>query len=138
MPFPAAYRTQESATWTRVEMVLALYARGIEHIEEALRARQLGNLADDVIHRTRAAAIVAAIRSGILTEYGEIPQRIDQLCEFVQSCLIDQDPTRLEVALKVMQDLHEAFEGIREEANQLEARGEIPPLSNASTIDATV
>ena len=138
MPVLNAYQSTDRSTWTRIQMLVMLYARGIEHLDGVLRAIEKQQRADEVIQRTRAAAIAAAIRSGINTEYGEIPTRIDQLIEFVQSVVVQGDAAQIRAAKDVMQKLYEGFEGIRNEANRLEVAGELPPLEQASTVNTTL
>lgn len=138
MPNVSAYQTEDRSTWTRIDMLVMLYSRCLEHIQAIQVAMDKGNRADEVIQRTRAAAIVATIRSGIVTEYGEIPQRVDQLAEFVQLALIEGDKRQLQSAETVIRKLSEGFEGIREEAHRMELSGEIEPLSMDATLDTTV
>jgi flagellin-specific chaperone FliS len=138
MPNVSAYQTEDRSTWTRIDMLVMLYARCLEHIQAILAAMDKGNRADEVIQRTRAAAIVATIRSGIVTEYGEIPQRIDQLAEFVQLALIEGDQRQLQSAETVIRKLSEGFEAIRDEATRMELTGELEPLSMDATVDTTV
>jgi flagellin-specific chaperone FliS len=134
----SAYQSADRSTWTRIDMLLMLYTRCLEHIQAIQTAIDNGQRADELIQRTRASAIVATIRSGIITEYGEIPQRIDQLAEFVQVALAQGDRRQLQSAETVIRKLCEGFEAIREEAIRLEAVGEIEPLSMNTTVDTTI
>ena len=134
MPIPAAYKSQEpSTTWTRIEMLLALYNKAIEHLDDSLRSLAQNDVATNVLQRTRAATVIVAIRSGILTEYGDIPTKIDQLCEYVQQCIADGSRERIESARGVMSTLREGFEGIRTDANAMERNGEIKSIPTPET-----
>lgn len=139
MPTPSAYKSQSPQPWTRIELLLALYDRAVENLDNCLGSLAKNDTASYVLQRTRAAAIVTAIRSGVLTEYGEIPNKVDQLCEYVQMCLAEGTGERISSARKVMNSLREGFKGICDEANRLERAGEIPSLPHVSTtFEATV
>lgn len=134
----AAYKARDNRPWTRIEMLLSLYEKAIEHLQQAIAAIDTPDTPTLILQRTRAATVVTAIRSGILTEYGDVPAKVDQLCEFVQLCLANGDRRHLESALKVLTKLHEGFLGVRDEANRLETIGEILPMPTTTTFEATV
>ena len=76
----------------------------------------------------KAIALVHAIESGLDLNQGEIPQRIQQLCHFVEQCLLSADVERTESAARILRQLADGFSGIHDEALQLELDGQIPPL----------
>lgn len=132
-----AYKATKSTAWTRIEMLLALYAKAIEHVEAAQRALNDGQAAPHVLHRTRAATLIVAIRSGIDAQ-ADSQFKIDQLCEYMQRAVGIGDEKHLASTLKILKELHEAFDGIRDQAVQLERDGKIPPLPLAPQLDATL
>ena len=132
MPEKSPYETAVTG-WTRADMLLALYNGAIEQIELAI-----ADGPSSIVHRTRAAALVTAIRTGIDTDVDELSTQIDQLCEFVQHCLAEGDAKRMQSALKVLQEIRDGFEGVRDDANRREQTGEIPALSTQATVDASV
>ena len=114
-------------------MLLALYNKAIEHLTESLQSLDRNDTAANILQRTRAATVLVAIRSGIVTEYGEIPAKIDQLCEYVQLCVADGSRERIESACLVMGKLRDGFAGIRDEANQMELGGEIESIPTSES-----
>ncbi len=133
-----SYQAAQSERWTRIEMLLALYARGIEHIQSAIDASVSGDETVSVVQRAKSAAVVATIRSGIEVKEGEVTENIDRLCEFVQACLARADVEHLKAGLRVLEQIAEGFQGIRDEAIRLERAGEIPTLPEIVTLDATI
>ncbi len=132
-----AYKSTQSTSWTRIEMLLALYSKTIEHVQAALDNLEQGNAAQSLLHRTRAAALVVAIRSGIDPQ-ADAQFKIDPLCEYMQLALGIGDVKHLMSTLKILKDLHEAFANVREQAVALERDGKIPPLPLAPQLDATI
>jgi flagellin-specific chaperone FliS len=133
-----AYKSNDAMRWARIDMLLALYEGTLQQLRLTIQAVTARDQVRATTHRTRAAALVTTIRSGIAPEHGEIAIRIDQLCEFVQHALLEGDVDRLRSAERVLQDIHSAFLQIRDEARRLEAEGVIPPLPQEATIDASV
>jgi flagellin-specific chaperone FliS len=123
------YAAHRSTGWTRIEMLLALYdgaLDGLSRLEEATRA---GNVVAAAQSRLRTARILAGLRAGIDLTRGELPRKIDQLCEFAQHALFSDNPRRVSAAGRVLARLRDGFAAIQQEAIALESRGEIPPLA---------
>ena len=138
MPDTKPYgQSSEPLKWTRIEMLLSLYQGANEQIELAIQATDSSQLGQAAVHRTRAAALVTAIRSGIDPQHGQLPVSIDQLCEFVQFCLAEGDANKMRSALKVMTELQEGFAGIRDDAVRMEQNGEIPGLPDDASVEVT-
>jgi len=127
------YKNKKAVGWTRIEMLLALYEAGIRNIHEAQDARLIKNhnLFDQ--KRLHALRIVLEIRGGLNSEYGELPEKIAVLCEYVGQCLLDGSDEKMVSAVNVLTTLKESFDAIREEANRLEKAGEIPSVVDAAS-----
>ena len=67
------------------------------------------------------------------SEYGELPEKIAVLCEYVGQCLLDGSDEKMVSAVNVLTTLKEGFDAIREEANRLEKAGEIPSVVDAAS-----
>lgn len=126
-----AYRKQQASSWTRIDLVLALYARAEEVLQSLLDGP------DEFPQRLQLVRLVMGIRQGLDFRYGELPQRIDQLCEFVQQQALQGDLDQLRATQPVLRTLREAFQEIRDEAAELEARGEISPPPADSSVQRT-
>lgn len=132
MPARNAYQTQNLVNWTRIDMLLALYDRAIEH------CRAYCDNADQAareLHRVRAIRIVMHLRLGLNLELGEVPQRVAQLLEFVHHCLLNGGAASVGDGCKILTTLREGFGGIQEEAIELERRGEIPPVDEWKSVE---
>ncbi len=123
-----AYKKQIPIGWTRVDMLLALYASSLKYIDQAIIEAESGNVAGSMHFRTRVSKIVLELAAGVDLSYGEIPTRMAQLYDFVQANVLSGDAEQLRNARGVLVTLQEAFQGIRDEAVELEANGKIPPL----------
>jgi flagellin-specific chaperone FliS len=116
-----AYKDQRHVGWSRIEMLLTLYDAAIMRIE-TLRKES----GDRKRRQLDALRLLLELRSGLNMDLGEIPQRVDQLLEFVQHCVLEADDKLLDSAIDVLGTLRAGFDGIREEAIRLEADGQIP------------
>lgn len=122
------YIRQRAGGWTRVEMLIALYEGAIRRLVES---RRQSDEHEARRQRMRTLRIVMELRAGIDQDQGDVAQRIDQLLEFVQHCLLDASTGKLDSAQQVLTTLLSGFEGIRDEANSLEHSGVIPPVVEA-------
>ena len=118
-------------------MLLDLYSGAIEQVDLAIESIEANQLGQGAVHRTRAAAIVTAIRSGLDFQHGELPVTVDQLCDFVLFCLAEGDLKKMRSGRKVLSELLEGFRGIRTEAIRMETTGEIPSLPTESSVELT-
>lgn len=129
------YKTaQESSIthWTRVEMLIAIYDKAISHIEHMKAA---SDEAVATTQRLKAVRLVTHLLAGLNHEHGDIPRQIEALLEFVNHCLTESTDETAANAIKVLSTLREAFEGIRTQAVEMEASGELPPLRDQSIVE---
>ena len=133
MSVSAAYGTNNSQRWTRIEMLLALYSETISELEKVAAAEP--NTHDIFRHRLKAMSLVSAIESGVDVQYGDVPTNVLRLCQFVRDALVSCEPEQIRSSVKVMQKLYEGFSAIRSKANDLERRGETPQIDSHATIE---
>lgn len=128
------YKSQQASTsWTRIEMLIELYDFAIASMESLQESSQ--NYPEQVARDSlRVQKAIWGIFSG-LDDQQEISQNIMRLLLFVVSCVQNEE---YEPALNILRDLRAAYGDIREEANQLESRGEIPPIVQHSEIEVTL
>ncbi len=128
------YQPPQHSGWSRIAMLTKLYEAAHHATQQAAQA-----LSEDPVsagtHQVKAIALVHAIESGLDLNQGEIPQRIQQLCHFVEQCLLSADVERTESAARIMRQLADGFAAIHSEAHRLELDGEIPPLQLLPALD---
>ena len=122
-----AYQQRQDTGWSRIAMLTELYEAAHHATQQAAQALS-EDPASAGAHQVKAIALVHAIESGLDLKQGEIPQRIQQLCYFVEQCLLSADVERTESAARIIRQLADGFSAIHHEAHQLEQDGEIPPL----------
>ena len=83
----AAYQQPRSNAWTRIDMLNELYGAATEETRKVAEDIE-ANPNATMTHRVRAIALVNAIESGLDLDQGELPQRIQQLCQFVEASLV--------------------------------------------------
>ncbi len=132
----ATYQRQTTPTWTRIDMLLALFDGGIERCEQALAAmdRQDHRTAKNLL--VKARLIVLGLASGVVADGDPVTTTFLQLYEYAQHALGQGSVEDVQGALKVLRILREGFQKIRAEAVELERRGVIPPINSTSTLQA--
>ncbi|WP_437206716.1 hypothetical protein [Planctomicrobium sp. SH664] len=126
-----AYRRNASAGWTRIEMLLAIYDATIAGLEAGIDEGGRGGQAELLQQRFRVTKLLLLLLDGIDVGSGEVAQRIHDLCVFCIEQVNSPGLTGWENALSILQTLRAGFEGIREEANQLEASGQVSSVGSA-------
>lgn len=122
------YRSQRAASWTRVDMVLALYDEAISRIGQALEALDRSEPVVSRQHCLRILQVIACLRSGVDADAGSLPQDILRLYNFIDRCITGGTREDLEVARKIITPIRDSFQEIRDNVAELEQIGEIPPL----------
>ncbi len=133
MDLNAAYKSHRAVNWTRIEMLLALYDAAMLRLAEAQSMLAEGQQSAARQKALETVRIVAQLKAGVNSEYGELSENLERLYEYVNVCLLRGDAANLSSASKVLTQLREGFDGIRAEANELENQGEIPPLEDAAS-----
>jgi flagellin-specific chaperone FliS len=118
--------------WTRIDMLLALYERCIDSVQAAKVAQQNENDSSMRVFILEAQKTILALHSGLKTDEDEVAQNIARLLNFILLRIEEQE---FDEANRFLEQLHGSFLQIREAAVELEAKGVIPPISNANVID---
>ena len=131
----ATYRQRRSTTagWTRIDLLLALYNAAIDALEKAQLAQHEQHSTIETEQRMRANQLVLGILAGVDPEACEpdsVAGNVQRLAVFVLDRIAQRD---LEPAVATLKKLRDAYEGIREEARQLEQRGVIPPIETGGS-----
>jgi flagellin-specific chaperone FliS len=128
---------QNSNQWTRIDMLLDLLRATQQCIEQVLQATRDGQNHDAFRLKSRALVLIGGLQSGVDQNGAELTEKVNQLYEYMQHCLVQGDEQMLDSALRVLQELVEGFEGIREDAIRLEQTGDIPPVTDSPMLDAS-
>ena len=111
--------------WTRVELLLQLYQEAINQMKICEELASTPSSANYVAAFLQAQKAILAIHSGLKPDEFEIAFNVARLLHFVLVCMEKKD---FGDASKILSELHEGFVAIAEEAKELEAKGEIPPM----------
>lgn len=127
-----AYRRSTQTQWTRIDLLVALYA-ATERTLLAGAAAVENNDAETVnakaIHaRKQLLAILEGVEPG--TDGGA--ENVRRLLMFCHHCINMNTAAAWNDAARIIRTLRSAFESIQDEARQLEAAGEIPSLDVTS------
>ena len=124
------YRRASQASWTRVEMLLAIYDATLTSIATGIEALNTHDEETHTAQQLRATKLLLLILEGI-DPNDETAGRIRDLCLFCLNQVAISSASAWISAQEVLTILRDGFEGIREEAVQLEASGEIPRLDQS-------
>lgn len=128
MKAPHAYRRHAQAGWTRIDMLLAIYEAAVASLERGIAALDADDRPEFARQHIKAAQLLVLLIDGIDLDGGETATRIHALCIFAIGQIGTLSGDGWRNALDVIRTLQEGFEGIRDEARDLEARGIIPSL----------
>lgn len=132
----SAYRKQQNVVPARIDLILALYDRGVDRAETAQAALAAG---DRMAAQTAAAQIqmIVAAFTSELSPDDPLAVNLLRLYEFVAHSAAELTAESLQAAARVLGTLREGFQAIREEAVRLEREGQLPPLDQTRNLLAT-
>ncbi len=121
--------------WTRIDLLLQLYDRGIERVGNAKAALEAEDGDAYVQSFVDSQKTILAIHSGLKADEHDVAFNVARLLHFVLQSLADK---KFDDAIKVLTELRNGFEAIAEEANELETSGKIPPMDTIDVFRTTV
>jgi hypothetical protein len=127
-PVQNAYRRSTATQWTRVDLLVALYAATQRALEECAATLDLGDTTAWEATSLRSRKLLLALLEGIQPEADGSSGNIRRLLVFCHGCLTQPSAEACRDAARIVGTLHSAFATIQDEARLLEQRGEIPPL----------
>ncbi len=137
-PYRGYRKSGHSTGWTRIEMLLALYNGALERLDQAEAALKTGNKKTAIPLMARTQLIVSALAAGVRPGPNqEMTTNMLRLYDFVVRQLTEPELQRIIDARKILRNLRQGFEAIREEANHLERTGQIPPAEQMQLILTT-
>lgn len=120
---------------TRVEMLIALYDRAIEHLRMTAAASKAGDLSTASSEQFQAQKMLFGLFAGLKLDESEVAANIGRLLSFVMDCLVKKD---YPPAIKILENLRDSFAAVRDEANRQEQAGAIPSLNQFHAVEVTV
>ncbi len=117
---------QQPPNWTRVEMLLAAFEgvmQRLRNAQELIAANELWKAQPLLL---RAQRIVLELYSGLDLRHGEVPDNMGKLYLFVLHCIGMGKSLNLPAALDVLSIVRDGLNDVRDTANDLEHRGQIP------------
>jgi flagellin-specific chaperone FliS len=133
----AAYKQTRDLPLTRIDLILALYRKALDHLASA-RAALIGpSPADALPHLTRTQLIVVSIASGLPADKDAVAINFLRLYEFVAHQMVVGTLESVEAATRVLKTLLKGFETVHEQAVSLESQGKIPRLGRDHMVSLT-
>ena len=126
------YRQTTVGSWTRVDMLLKLYAAAVETARQGTLQIESPTGRVESSTRTHMQRIIAQLVEGLDLSQGEVPAQVQRLLLFALQSVETDDLERWSSTTRVLTTLHDAFTAIRQEAIAAERAGEIPPLNGQS------
>ncbi len=117
---------QQPPNWTRVEMLLAAFDGVMQRLrtaQELIAANELWKAQPLLL---RAQRIVLELYSGLDLRHGEVPDNMGKLYLFVLHCIGMGKSLNVPAALDVLGIVRDGLNDVRDRANDLEHRGQIP------------
>jgi flagellin-specific chaperone FliS len=133
------YRRQDEATgWTRMDLLLALFAKALERLDRAENLLSTGDPIGATSQLAKTQLLVMALASGVNPEVNpEAGANMLRLYEFVGNELRQVRVESIANARKILRTLREGFEAVRDEANELERTGRIPSADQFQMVHAS-
>ncbi len=131
---PYAKYQQLTPSWTRIDMLLALYDGAVERCEQALAALERPDPAAARKLLVKTRLIVMGLASGVVADGDPLTTNLLRLYDFAQHMLGQGGVEDVRRALKVLCILREGFQKVRPEAVALERGGSIPPIDTVSAV----
>lgn len=115
---------------SRIDMLVALYDRALSHLDQIGPAGETGDDAARALHLFKAQKVIAGLHAGLADGDNPLAGNLARLFEFCQHQIASGKPVQ---ARRTLAMLREAYAAIRDEGNQLESAGAIPPLEITAT-----
>lgn len=125
------YGQAAASAWTRIDMLLKLYAAAVDTADRGVQQIQAsGRVESDT--RIRMQRIIGQLIDGLDLSQGDVPAQVQSLLLFSLKSTGGNDEREWASMSRVLSTLHEGFSAIRPEAIAAERKGEVPPLAGQS------
>lgn len=137
MRVPEAYKQPQTIPQPRIDIVIALYRKALEHLQHARQVSAEDRTDDARRYLVKAQLIVNSLASGMAGSTEEISINFLRLYEFVSERLARGGMADIDSAQRVLETLRNGFEEARNQAIALEAAGTLPTFGAQHTLHVT-
>ncbi|MBX3444733.1 MAG: flagellar protein FliS [Planctomyces sp.] len=123
-----AYRRSAVSQWTRIDLLVALYAATHKTLVRGADALDRADERESAAATLRAQNQLLALLDGLQPEPGSTAENVQRLLVYCMQRISARDAACWRQAAEIVSTLRSGFEGICEEARTLEQTGEIPAL----------
>jgi hypothetical protein len=127
-----AYRRSTQTQWSRIDLLVALYAATERTLIAGALALERFDSATAMAKAIHARKQLLAILEGVEPGPDGGAENVRRLLTFCHQCLVTNTVTSWNDAAKVVRTLRSAFEAVQDEGRLLEQTGEIPSLDMTS------
>jgi flagellin-specific chaperone FliS len=124
------YKTAQSWSWTRVDMLLLVYEQAVSSLNEGARLLEQNKLREFPAVQFRAMRALLAIADGLDLQKGDLPINILQLVVFSLDRVKAREASEWRDAARLMNTVREGFMEIQDEARKAEYEGRVPALDS--------
>jgi len=124
----SAYGRSKGLSWTRIDMLLHIYDRTIERMQEGISALDEGDLERVPTCRVQVQKGLLLIVDGLNVESSEAEQRILALCIFVMRQMATESQQEWQAACRILRTLRDGFREVAPAARDAEAQGIVPAI----------
>jgi flagellar protein FliS len=122
------YKTVQSYSWTRVDMLILVYDQAVSALSEGARLLEQNRGAELPAVKLRAMKTLLAIAEGLNLQKGELPIQVLRLVVFALDQVRIESAEAWRSAENVISTLRAGFLEIQDEARKDEYEGRIPAL----------
>ena len=122
------YKTVQSYSWTRVDMLILVYDQAVSALSEGARLLEQNRKAELPAVKLRAMKTLLAIAEGLNLQKGELPIQVLRLVVFALDQVRIESAEAWRTAESVISTLRAGFLEIQDEARKDEYEGRIPAL----------
>ena len=122
------YKTVQSYSWTRVDMLILVYDQAVSALSEGARLLEQNRGAELPAVKLRAMKTLLAIAEGLNLQKGELPIQVLRLVVFALDQIRIESAEAWRSAESVISTLRAGFLEIQDEARKDEYEGRIPAL----------
>ncbi len=133
----SAYRQSTATSWTRIDMLLALYDGALFATQHAKQAVRQGDATALARHQPHSQRLITELIAGVDVEQGELARNVHRLLMFCLMQTTGRSAEEWAAAVSILKQLREAFMQIRDEAARMEHSGQIPKL-DFDSVDETL
>lgn len=134
------YRSQITTSWTRIDMLLALYDGAIRCLDRGIAGSGSSpGGAREPVPATgvlEAQNLILALLEGLDDSVGEPAPSIRRLLLFCLDRVQTRSPSSWSEAREILNTLRDGFRQIADEARTLELQGQLPPLTSGTSFRA--